>query len=138
MKIKLRKARGLSPLSLVREESPALFLEVILGAYGLGPTCLGVGTVLVKLPTRTREARRGSLEEIRCRICDSALSVAGGPVEGEYGGALPGSTEVRLETDGSGQYFRCPYCSARNVTIVTTAGDGRPGMRVAWAVMNGD
>jgi hypothetical protein len=51
---------------------------------------------------------------------------------------LPGSSKVRLENDGSGHYFRCPYCSARNVTIVTTAGKGGPAVRVAWAVMNGD
>jgi hypothetical protein len=55
-----------------------------------------------------------------------------------HGGMLPGNFEVHLESDGSGQYFRCPYCSARNITIVTTSGNGRPSVRVAWAVMNGD
>jgi hypothetical protein len=78
------------------------------------------------------------LEEIRCRICDSALSVAGMLGGRWQEGMFPGSSEVRLEHDGSGHYFRCPYCSARNVTIVTTAGDGRPAVQVAWAVMNGD
>ncbi len=79
------------------------------------------------------------MEEIRCRICDSALSVAGpsgGREEGD--GNLPGCAQVQLEQDADGRYFRCPYCSARNVTIVTPAGDGGPAVRVAWAVMNGD
>ena len=70
------------------------------------------------------------LEEIRCRICDSALSVVGMLGGSEHGGMLPGSSEVQLENDGSGHYFRCPYCSARNVTIVTTAREwpaGRAG-----------
>ncbi len=78
------------------------------------------------------------MQEIRCRICDSALSVVGRLGRSEHGGMLPGSSKVRLENDGSGHYFRCPYCSARNVTIVTTAGKGGPAVRVAWAVMNGD
>ncbi len=78
------------------------------------------------------------MEEIRCRICDSALSVVGMLGGREHGGMLPGSSEVQLVNDGTTQYFMCPYCSARNVTIVTTAGDGRPAVRVAWAVMNGD
>jgi hypothetical protein len=54
------------------------------------------------------------------------------------GGILPGNAEVHLENDGSSHYFRCPYCSARNVTILTTAGSGPPAVQVAWAVMNGD
>jgi len=78
------------------------------------------------------------LEGIRCRICDSALSVVGMLGGEELGGMLPGISEVRFENDGSGHYFRCPYCSARNVTIVTTTGNGRPAVQVAWAVMNGD
>ncbi len=78
------------------------------------------------------------MEEIRCRICDSALSVAGPSGAREVGGLLPGRSEVRIEHDAGGRYFLCPYCSARNVTIVTTAKDGRPAVRVAWAVMNGD
>ena len=78
------------------------------------------------------------MEEIRCRICDSALSVVGMLGGREHGGMLPGNSEVHLENDGGGHYFRCPYCSARNVTIVTTARNGRPAVQVAWAVMNGD
>ena len=78
------------------------------------------------------------MEDIRCRICDSALSVVGMLGGSEHGGMLPGSSEVRIRNDGSGHYFLCPYCSARNVTIVTTAGNGRPAVQVAWAVMNGD
>jgi len=78
------------------------------------------------------------LEEIRCRICDSALFVAssldGRPAREE----LPVRSEVQIETDGTSQYFKCPYCSARNITIVTTAQNGRASMQVAWAVMNGD
>ena len=53
-------------------------------------------------------------------------------------GTLPGSSEVHLEIDAGGHYFRCPHCSARNVTIVTTAENGRAAVQVAWAVMNGD
>jgi len=78
------------------------------------------------------------LQGIRCRICDSALSVAGMLGRSGHEGMLPANSEVQLEHDGSGHYFRCPYCSARNVTIVTIAGNGRPAVQVAWAVMNGD
>ena len=78
------------------------------------------------------------MEEIRCRICDSALSVVGMLGKSEHGGMLPGRSEVQLENDGNGHYFHCPYCSARNVTIVTTGGNGQAAVRVAWAVMNGD
>ena len=78
------------------------------------------------------------MEEIRCRICDSALSVVGVLGGREQRGMLPGSSKVHLENDGDGHYFRCPYCSARNVTIVTTAENGRAAVQVAWAVMNGD
>lgn len=78
------------------------------------------------------------MEEIRCRICDSALSVVGMLVGGGQRGMLPGNSKVQLEEDGSGHYFRCPYCSSRNVTIVTTARNGRPAVQVVWAVMNGD
>ncbi len=78
------------------------------------------------------------MEEIRCRICDSALSVVGMLGGREQGVMLPGSSEVRLENDGGGHYFRCPYCSARNVTIVTTARNGQPAVQIVWAVMNGD
>jgi DNA-directed RNA polymerase subunit RPC12/RpoP len=78
------------------------------------------------------------LEEIRCHICDNALSLVGMLGKCARGDRLPGISEVQLENDGSGQYFRCPYCSSRNVTIMTTAGNGRPAVQVAWAVMNGD
>jgi hypothetical protein len=78
------------------------------------------------------------LKEIRCRICDSAVSMVGVFGGREQRGMLPGNSEVQLENDGGGHYFQCPYCSARNVTIVTTAGNGRPAVQVAWAVMNGD
>jgi hypothetical protein len=78
------------------------------------------------------------VEEIRCRICDSSLSVAGLRGRRTPNGALPGSAKVKLHRDGMGHYFMCPYCSARNVTIVTNARNGRPAVQVAWAVMNGD
>jgi DNA-directed RNA polymerase subunit RPC12/RpoP len=78
------------------------------------------------------------LEEIRCRICDSALFVASSLDERPSREGLPVRSEVQIETDGTSQYFKCPYCSARNITIVTTAQNGRSGMQVAWAVMNGD
>ncbi len=78
------------------------------------------------------------MEDIRCRICDSAVSVVGMLGRNGHGGMIPGNSEVQLKHDESGHYFRCPYCSARNVTIVTTAGNGRPAVQVAWAVLNGD
>jgi hypothetical protein len=78
------------------------------------------------------------LEEIRCRICDSALYIASSFVGRPSRDGLPVRSEVQIETDGTSQYFKCPHCSARNITIVTTAHDGRPGLQVAWAVMNGD
>lgn len=78
------------------------------------------------------------MDAIRCRICDSSLSVVRKPGGLGINGVLPGSPEVQLENDGGGHYFRCPYCAARNVTIVTTDGEGRLAVRVAWAVMNGD
>jgi hypothetical protein len=55
-----------------------------------------------------------------------------------FEGFLPGSAEVKLERDGGGHYFMCPYCSARNVAIVTDARNGQRAVQVAWAVMNGD
>ncbi len=76
------------------------------------------------------------MEGIRCRICDSALIVVGpfdGPGDGE---GLPGNSKVRLESDGGGHFFTCPYCAARNMTVMTTAQNGRPAVQVAWAVMH--
>ena len=78
------------------------------------------------------------MEEIRCRICDSALFVAPSPAGRSKSGMLPGNSEVQIETDGSSHYFRCPYCSARNITIQTTEPNGRSSVQVAWAVMNGE
>ena len=53
-------------------------------------------------------------------------------------GMLMGSAEVRIETDGTSHYFICPCCSAKNITLVTIARNGRPAMQVVWAVMNGE
>jgi hypothetical protein len=78
------------------------------------------------------------LEEIRCRICDSALWIAAALDGRAKKGILARSSEVQIENDGSSDYFKCPYCSARNITIVTTSRNGRPALQVAWAVMNGD
>ena len=77
------------------------------------------------------------MEEIRCRICDNTLTVVGRFGRRVCGPMPPGSSQVQLEDDGDSHYFMCPYCSARNVTIVTTGRSGRPAMQVAWAVMNG-
>ena len=78
------------------------------------------------------------MEEIRCRICDSALCVASSHAAQANMGMLMGSAEVRIETDGTSHYFICPCCSAKNITLVTIARNGRPVMQVVWAVMNGE
>ncbi len=78
------------------------------------------------------------MEEIRCRICDSAISLAGTLGRRVSGGTLAVGPEVELENDGNGYYFMCPYCSARNFAIVMPNWSGPPAVQVAWAVMNGD
>ena len=78
------------------------------------------------------------MDEIRCRICDSAVCVAAPPNGGTKRGILACGSQVQLENDGTSNYFVCPYCSARNITVVTTARNGQTALQVAWAVMNGE
>jgi hypothetical protein len=78
------------------------------------------------------------VQVIRCRICDSTLSVAHRSGGCGLDERVPGSAPVQIEDDGLGPYIRCPHCAARNVTIVTADMDGRQAVQVVWAVMNGD
>ena len=138
MKIKLRICVATSVPSCGKGVPPARFIQMIQGTYDSGPMAGRAGTVLVQAAHRNEEARWDGLERIRCGICDSALCVMGVVGGREEGGAPPGTSEVQLENDGGSHSFRCPYCSARNVTIVTTSGAGRPALQVAWAVMSSD
>ena len=45
--------------------------------------------------------------------------------------AMNSNSKVRLESDGTDQFFRCPHCSAKNVVVQSTSPHGLPQLRVS-------
>lgn len=76
------------------------------------------------------------MQETQCRACASTLlldlSLDGSPGAEDFSARK----QVRLESNASEDYVRCPYCSAKNIAMVRTHPDGSKSVELILAVID--